>query len=121
MAAITAQRLTRGLATPTADTGDDCKARAKLSEAALRELTVEIADELEVQADPKWMDQATYEAIPETMLLRELRFHVSQPGRRTTEIITIATTLTDAEVYTKEDIAELYGFRWNAELDIRSI
>ena len=30
------------------------------------------------------------------------------------------TTLTDAEVYTKADIAELYGFRWNAELDIRA-
>ena len=31
------------------------------------------------------------------------------------------TTLTDAEVYSKADIAELYGFRWNAELDIRAI
>ena len=69
---------------------------------------------------PQWMDQATYDTIPETMELRELRFHVSQPGCRTTEI-TIATTLTDAAVYTKEDIAELYGFRWNAELDIRAI
>jgi DDE family transposase len=265
VAAITAQRLAEGLLTPTADTGDYCKARAKLSEAALRELTVEIANELEEQADPKWlwqgrlhaklvdgftftmpatpenqaeypqsrsqkpgvglpiartlaivslataavldvavgpysgketgetallrsrlesfssgdllvadrffcsffliaillgrdvqsctrmhqrrhvdfrrgrrlgtrdhlvvwtrpqrpqwMDQATYDAIPETMLLRELRFDVVRPGYRTS-VITIATTLTDAEVYRKEDIAELYGFRWNAELDIRSI
>ena len=31
------------------------------------------------------------------------------------------TTLTDAEVYSKADIAELYGFRWNAELDLRAI
>ncbi len=31
------------------------------------------------------------------------------------------TTLTDADEYSKEDIAELYGFRWNSELDIRSI
>ncbi|MCX7419149.1 MAG: hypothetical protein NT013_06385 [Planctomycetia bacterium] len=52
VAAITAQRLAEGLATPTADTGDYCKARAKLSEAALRELTVEIADELEEQSQP---------------------------------------------------------------------
>jgi IS4 transposase len=35
--------------------------------------------------------------------------------------MTIATTLTDATLYTKEDIAELYGFRWNSELDLRSI
>ena len=29
--------------------------------------------------------------------------------------------MTDINVYTKEDIAELYGFRWSSELDIRSI
>ncbi|MEK7293434.1 MAG: IS4 family transposase, partial [Nitrospirota bacterium] len=264
VAAITAHRLAGGWATPTSDTGDYCKARAKLSVVALQELTVEIADELEERAEapwlwnklhaklvdgftftmpdtpenqaeypqsrsqkkgvglpiarclailslataavlemaigpysgketgetallrarletfspgdllvadryfcsffmvamllgrgvqsctrmhqkrhvdfrrgrclgsrdhlvvwtkpqrPTWMDQATYETIPETMTLRELRFQVSQPGYRTTEI-TIVTTLTDAEVYTKADIAELYGFRWNAELDIRAI
>ena len=33
----------------------------------------------------------------------------------------VATTLTDAKLYTKADIAELYGFRWNSELDIRDI
>ena len=55
MAAITAQRLASGLSTPTADTGDDCRARAKLSEAALGELTVEIAEELEEQAEAKWL------------------------------------------------------------------
>ena len=31
------------------------------------------------------------------------------------------TTLRDADKDTTEDIAELYGFRWNSELDIRSI
>ncbi len=45
---------------------------------------------------------------------------IVEPGRRTTTI-DIITTLVDAEVYTTEDIAELYGFRWNAELDIRCI
>jgi IS4 transposase len=52
--------------------------------------------------------------------LRELRFQIVEPGRRT-RTIDIITTLTDANEYTKEDIAELYGFRWNSELDIRSI
>ena len=69
---------------------------------------------------PKWMDQATYDTIPEELELREIRFNIVQPGRRT-KVITIATTLTDAERYSKEDIAELYGFRWSSELDIRSI
>ena len=264
VAAITAQRLIDGLANPTSDTGDYCQARAKLSEPALRELTVEIADELEARADPQWlwkglhaklvdgftftmpgtaanqaeypqarsqklgvglplaramailslataavldvamgpysgketgetallrsrldsfspgdllvadrdfcsffrvalllgrgvqsctrmhqkrhfdfgrgrrlgkrdhlvawtrpqrpqwMDQATYDTIPATLLLRELQFQVTQPGRRTT-VITIVTTLTEAKVSPKADLAELYGFRWNAELDIRAI
>ena len=38
-----------------------------------------------------------------------------------TSTITIATTLTDAKKYPQADIAELYGFRWNSELDIRHI
>ena len=69
---------------------------------------------------PKWMDQATYDTIPERMELREIRYNIVQPGYRT-ETITIVTTLTDAEVYSKEEIADLYSFRWNSELDIRSI
>jgi putative transposase len=71
-------------------------------------------------ARPEWMDEATYQRIPETLELREIRFQVIESGRRTRSIDVI-TTLTDAEQYTKEDIAQLYGFRWNSELDIRSI
>jgi len=69
---------------------------------------------------PAWMSDEDYERMPDTLTLRELRFDVIVPGRRT-ETITVVTTLTDAEAYTKEDIAELYGFRWNVELDIRAI
>jgi putative transposase len=69
---------------------------------------------------PSWMDQATYEKIPETLELREIRYHVVEKGRRT-KTLTVITTLVDPDRYTKEDIAQLYGFRWNAELDIRSI
>lgn len=71
-------------------------------------------------ARPAWMSQEDYERIPDTLTLRELRFDVIVPGRRT-EAITVITTLTDPEEYTKEDIATLYGFRWNVELDIRAI
>lgn len=71
-------------------------------------------------ARPEWMDEATYATIPETIEMREIRYNVVEKGMRT-ETLTVVTTLTDAEVYTKEEIAELYGFRWNVELDIRSI
>ena len=69
---------------------------------------------------PKWMDEATYAMIPPTLELREIRYNVVERGRRT-RTLTVVTTLTDADEYTKEDIAELYDFRWNVELDIRSI
>lgn len=69
---------------------------------------------------PDWMDPETYDAIPDTLQLREIRYNVVEKGSRT-RTITVATTLTDGDVHTKAQIAELYGFRWNAELDIRSI
>ncbi len=42
------------------------------------------------------------------------------PGRRT-ETLTVVTSLIDPQTYSPEDITELYGYRWNAELDIRDI
>jgi len=71
-------------------------------------------------AKPPWMSEAEYARIPETLTLREVRFHVAVPGRRT-QTLTVITTLTDPDVFSKEDIAALYGFRWNVELDIRNI
>ena len=41
----------QGAASPTSDTGDYCRARAKLSEVALHELSGEVAEELEQAAD----------------------------------------------------------------------
>lgn len=69
---------------------------------------------------PVWMEEELYSTIPKKLELREIRYHVVERGRRT-KVIDVITTLTDAEKYTKEEIAELYGFRWNSELDIRSI
>lgn len=69
---------------------------------------------------PRWMDEATYQSVPEEITLREIKFTISQPGFRDKSFIVI-TTLTDPTEYPKEEIAELYGFRWNVELDIRSI
>lgn len=71
-------------------------------------------------ARPEWMDEATYAKIPPKILLREVRFNIVEPGRRV-QTLTVVTTLIDADTYTKADIARLYGFRWNSELDIRSI
>lgn len=69
---------------------------------------------------PKWMDQATYESLPETLALREVRTKVTAPGCRVKEVVAI-TTLRDDETYTKEELLDLYHDRWHAELDLRSI
>jgi hypothetical protein len=58
---------------------------------------------------PSWMSEELYERIPETMTLREVRFQVTIPGRRT-ETLIVVTSLTDADAYSPQDIAELYGY-----------
>jgi len=71
-------------------------------------------------ARPAWMSAEEYAEIPETMTLREIRFRVRMPGRRV-ESLVVVTSLLDPEAYPPEEIARLYGFRWNAELDIRDV
>lgn len=67
---------------------------------------------------PDWMDQATYDRMPTELSLREVHVQVHEPGFRVKSLI-VVTTLTDAAVYTQDDIAELYHQRWLVELDIR--
>jgi hypothetical protein len=71
-------------------------------------------------ARPEWMDKETYAQMVGEMAIRELRFRVAQPGYRVKEIV-LVTTLLDAELYTKEELADLFMKRWNVELDLRSI
>lgn len=69
---------------------------------------------------PAWMSEELYTQIPQTITLRELQFVVSRPGYRS-KVITGITTLTDPVAYPKEEVATLFGYRWNVELDIRAI
>lgn len=71
-------------------------------------------------ARPEWMTEEVYAQIPPTMTLRELKFSLGLPGRRT-DTITVITTLIDPAAYPKEEIAALFGLRWNVELDLRHI
>ncbi|MCJ7549046.1 MAG: IS4 family transposase [Anaerolineae bacterium] len=71
-------------------------------------------------AKPEWMDQETYDRMPESIEVREVLVQVDQPGFRTKSLV-VVTTLCDAEEYTAKEIAELYRSRWLAELDIRAI
>ena len=50
------------------------------------------------------MDAATYAQIPETLVLREIRYNIVQPGRRT-HTIDIISTLAEAPTRTAMRIA----------------
>jgi hypothetical protein len=65
---------------------------------------------------PDWMTAAQYAALPETLVVRELRYAIRMPGRRTRQV-TLVTTLVDAKRYPARALAKLYGLRWQVETD----
>jgi hypothetical protein len=65
-------------------------------------------------AVPRWIDEEQYQSLPDSLMVRELRFWLPRKGQRT-RVVTIATTLLDPLLYPKEKIAELYGIRWRVE------
>jgi hypothetical protein len=69
---------------------------------------------------PEWMDQATYERMPETLTMREVEVQVTQTDCRVDSLV-VVTSLTDAQTYTKDDIADLFHQRWHVEIDVRAI
>jgi hypothetical protein len=69
---------------------------------------------------PTWMAEAEFAALPETLLLRELRFSTPQRGHRT-RVITLVTTLLDPVAYPAAAIAELYLSRWQIEVNFRHL
>lgn len=69
---------------------------------------------------PRSIDRETYNSLPDFLTMRETHVKVEQPGFRTKAII-VATTLLDADEFTKSALARLYRARWNAELDLRSL
>jgi hypothetical protein len=69
---------------------------------------------------PRSIDRETYDALPDFLMIRECRVRVDQPGFRVQTLV-IATTLLDADAFSKDDLAQLYRARWHAELDLRSL
>lgn len=69
---------------------------------------------------PEWMSRQQYATLPGEMLMRELRYRVHVKGFRPVTIV-LATTLLDAEQYPSDDVADLYGQRWDAEINLRSL
>ena len=69
---------------------------------------------------PQWMDTETYNSLPDSLTLREIRIRVTQAGFRTKTLI-VVTTLLDAKEYSHDDLASVFRQRWHAELNLRSL
>jgi len=69
---------------------------------------------------PKTLSQQLFEQLSETLSVRVLRFAITQKGFRS-KTITVVTTLLDPIAYPKDEIARVYGLRWEAEINLRHL
>lgn len=58
--------------------------------------------------------------LPDSISIRTVRYKITEPGFRTKEVV-LVTTLTDKKKYPDSAIMELYGRRWQVELNFRDI
>ncbi len=59
-------------------------------------------------------------SLPDELIVRELSYSIETPGYRT-EKITLVTTLLDSELFTKDDLSDLYLIRWRIEVNFRDL
>jgi hypothetical protein len=83
-------------------------------------VTDQLVEWFKPQQKPRWMAQEKFAALPDSLILREIRYRVGRPGFRT-ETITLVTMLLDADLYTVEALAALYGVRWRVEQNLRHL
>ena len=93
---------------------------AIIVEDLLRSPWDQLVEYIKPKSKPVWMDDTTWAAMPETLLVRELRFLTPQRGHRT-RVITLVTTLLDSDAYPAEALADLYLSRWQIEVNFRHL
>jgi len=107
VARIVLWRCEQGLEPPTADTGDFCRARAKLAPGALHDISCEVAEELEQAAEPAWLWKDKHHAklvdgftftMPDTPAnqvkypqIKTQKPGIGQPIARAAAIVSLAT------------------------------
>jgi Transposase DDE domain len=60
---------------------------------------------------PEWMTEEEYATVPDELTAREVRV-----GSKV-----LVTSLVNPDEFSKEDLGELFRYRWNIELDLRNI
>lgn len=71
-------------------------------------------------AKPDWLDQETYDRLPDKLTIREIQVNVDIPGFRS-ESLVVVTSLLEHRAYSRKDVALLYRRRWTVELELRDI
>jgi len=68
----------------------------------------------------RFESRAEWESLPDTLRMREVRTTIRRKGFRNRTVV-IVTTLLDANLYSAQDLTDLFAERWHCELDLRSI
>lgn len=69
---------------------------------------------------PAWMDQQEWDSLPPSITVREIRRTIKRHGFRPI-VVTIITTLIDAELYPADELIDLRLSRWVIETNLRHL
>ena len=69
---------------------------------------------------PKGLSKDEFDALPQTLTVREIYYYIVIPGFRT-QRVSLITTLLDKTTYSTLEIVGLYAKRWDVELDLRHL
>ena len=70
---------------------------------------------------PAWMSRQEYDALPDSIIVRELRRTVRRPAGLGSVTLTMVTTLRDAATYPAAELLELRLRRWDVETNLRHL
>jgi len=74
----------------------------------------QLVEYFRAERTPRWMTPKQYDALPQSIVVRELRRTVERPGGGTLTI-TLVTTLLDPILYPAQELAMLRLRRWDVE------
>lgn len=83
-------------------------------------LADQVVEWLKPAERPRWLSAAQDARLPASLVVRELRYRVEIAGFRTREV-TLVTSLIDAATYPAAALAEVYGWRWQVEVNLRHL
>ncbi len=69
---------------------------------------------------PHWMDPGEFEQLPDRLTVRQIRYRIMAKGYRTQSVV-VVTTLLDGKEYPLDELATLYGERWEVETSFRHL